>query len=138
MEILPPTGPGRSEALTPATQIPPAFPFAAIFAMPVPRQGKRRAPRPWISNASRVDAGYGAPRRRRAAHGSRAVFGAKGWRSLRAIPRSNAKVGLFVLVGLNSIVPTLAFPLAQSRRSALAGTSEAEGNAHASRRTNRT
>lgn len=89
--------------------------FAAIFAMlwflakesVLLRSGTTSLD---IERLARADAGYGALAVAVLLTGaSRAVFGAKGWAFYASNPAFHAKVGLFVLVGLVSIVPTLAF-----------------------------
>lgn len=59
---------------------------------------------------AKADAGYGAVAVLVLLTGAaRAVFGLKGWSFYAHNPAFHAKVGLFVLVGLLSIAPTLAF-----------------------------
>lgn len=63
-----------------------------------------------VERLARADAGYGALAVAVLLTGAaRAVFGIKGWAFYAHNPVFHVKVGLFVLVGLVSIVPTLAF-----------------------------
>jgi putative membrane protein len=63
-----------------------------------------------VARLARVDAGFGVSAGLVLLTGAlRAVFGAKGWAFYAHNPAFHAKLGLFVLVGLASIVPTLAF-----------------------------
>lgn len=89
--------------------------FAAIFTMiwflakewTLLRAGAASLDVPRLANA---DAGYGLLAVLVLLTGAaRAVFGLKGWSFYAHNPAFHAKVGLFVLVGLLSVVPTLAF-----------------------------
>lgn len=63
-----------------------------------------------LERLARTDAGYGALAVAVLATGAlRAVFGLKGWAFYAGNPAFHLKIGLFVLAGLVSIVPTLAF-----------------------------
>lgn len=89
--------------------------FAAIFTMiwflakewTLLRAGAAALDVPRLASA---DAGYGLLAVLVLLTGAaRAVFGLKGWSFYAHNPAFHAKVGLFVLVGLLSIAPTLAF-----------------------------
>jgi putative membrane protein len=63
-----------------------------------------------IERLARADAGFGALAAIVVATGAaRAVFGLKGWSFYAHNPAFHLKIGLFVLVGLLSILPTRAF-----------------------------
>jgi putative membrane protein len=63
-----------------------------------------------IERLARADAGFGALAAIVVATGAaRAVFGLKGWSFYAHNPVFHLKIGLFVLVGLLSILPTRAF-----------------------------
>lgn len=88
--------------------------FAAIFAMlwfiakewTLLRAGSEMLD---VERLARADAGYGLLAVAVLLTGAaRAVFGIKGWAFYAHNPVFHAKVGLFVLVGLVSIVPTVA------------------------------
>jgi putative membrane protein len=63
-----------------------------------------------IERLARVDAGFGIAAGVVLVTGAlRAIYGAKGWTFYAHNPAFHAKIGLFVLLGLISIAPTLMF-----------------------------
>jgi putative membrane protein len=63
-----------------------------------------------VENLARADAGFGISAGLVLVTGAlRAVFGAKGWAFYAHNPAFHVKIGLFVVVGLISIAPTLQF-----------------------------
>lgn len=69
-----------------------------------------RSPTPPIARLVRLDAGYGATSILILIVGAcRVVWGVKGWAAYEADPFFWAKICTFVLIGLLSIIPTIAF-----------------------------
>lgn len=69
-----------------------------------------RTPRPHVAGLARLDAMYGAVSVLVLLVGAaRVVWGGKGWAFYEANPFFWAKIGTFVLIGLASVPPTLAF-----------------------------
>jgi putative membrane protein len=108
--------------------------FAAIFALlwflakewTLLRAGAANVD---VERIARADAGFGATAVLVLVTGAlRAAFGAKGWAFYAHNPAFHAKVTLFVIVGLVSIVPTLQFLRWRKARRADAafGVSDAE------------
>lgn len=78
-----------------------------------------RSPAPPISRLARLDAGYGVTSILILVVGAcRVVWGVKGWEAYQANPFFWAKIATFGLIGLISILPTIAFiKWARARRS---------------------